>query len=102
MFDEFMQIATSYGIWTAMFLGLLVYLLADSRRREIKYQQTVEKLADRLAVVHDIKEELKEIRTGITRTKKGVKNEKKDSKKEFLDQPCGGCDLTSATAGCES
>ena len=103
MFDGFIEIAASYGIWTAMFLGLLVYLLADSRKREIKYQQTVEKLADRLAAVHEIREDIKEIKLGQQRSKRaGGKNEKKDSQKEFLAKPCGVGDLAAAAAGCES
>ena len=101
MLDGFIEIAASYGIWTAMFLGLLVYLLTDSRKREIKYQQTVEKLADRLAVVEDIREELKELRLGLQKTKRGGRNEKKDSQKEFLAKPCGVGDSVAAAVGCE-
>lgn len=102
MVDGFMQIATSYGIWTAMFLSLLVYLLADSRRRETKYQQTVEKLADRLATVHDIKDDIKELKDGLLRSKRGGRNEKKDSKKELLDKSCGMVDPATPAFGCES
>ena len=101
MFEQFMQIAASYGIWAAMFLGLLIYLLADSRKREARYQQTVEKLADRLAVVHDIKEELKELREQTLRVKRGGKNEKKIQEKKLWDQSCGRGDFASAAVGCE-
>lgn len=65
MWDQLGQIAATYGIWAAMFIGLLVYLLQDSRQREAKYQQVVEKLTVHLDVVNDIKEDVLEIKSEI-------------------------------------
>ena len=102
MIDEFLKVAASYGIWAAMFMALLIYLLADGRRRESKYQQTVEKLADRLAVVHEIKEDINELKRWAFSARRRGKNEKKDSQKELLDKSCSRSDATASACGCES
>ncbi len=65
MWDEIFKLALSNGIWATMFVGLLIYLLKDSSKREKKYQETITKLGSHLGVVEDIKEEIKEIRTAI-------------------------------------
>ena len=37
VFEEILNLAISNGLWAVLFLMLLVYVLKDSRRREIKY-----------------------------------------------------------------
>ena len=68
-----MREALTNGIWAMLFVGLLVYLLQDSARREKKYQDTISKLNSHLDIVQDIKEDIREIRSNFI--KKGGKNE---------------------------
>ena len=46
MWEEIFKLAVSNGIFAVMFLGLLIYQLKDSGRREKKYQDTLEKLSN--------------------------------------------------------
>lgn len=51
------------------FGALFVWLLMDTNKknadREAKYQQTIENLASNIAVIEDVKEDVKEIKTII-------------------------------------
>ena len=78
MWEEILAIAFGYGLIPAMFVGLLVYVLRDGKRREEKYQQTNEKLADALEIVQVIHEDVKELK-------------KKAKRKQSCrsDTPCG-------------
>ena len=76
MWQEIFNLALSNGIWSAMFLGLLIYELKDSAKREKKYQDTISKLNEHLDAVSDIKEEVKEIRKAVMAGKVKRKNEK--------------------------
>lgn len=62
MWEELLKLALSNGIWAVLFCGLLVYQLKDSKKREIKYQSTIETLAANLEVVNDIKETVMEVK----------------------------------------
>ena len=46
MWEEIFNLALSNGLWAVLFLGLLAYVLRDSRRRERKYQATVDALIE--------------------------------------------------------
>ena len=70
MWEEVFKLALSNGIWAVMFVGLLIFQLKDSAKREKKYQDTIAKLNQHLDTVQDIKEELKEIRQ-IIRKQRG-------------------------------
>lgn len=61
MWEEIISVAINYGLMSALFVGLLVWVLRDSKARETKYQAMVNKLHDALAVVHDIQKETKAI-----------------------------------------
>ena len=65
MFQKIMELALTNGIWSALFVGLLIYQLKDSAKREKKYQDTIQKLNSHLDIVEDIKEEIKEIRSAV-------------------------------------
>lgn len=52
----------SEGIFLALFIWLLIDTKKDSKEREIKYQETIEKLADKFNVVEDIKSDVEEIK----------------------------------------
>ena len=77
MLEEIFRIALTNGIWSALFVGLLVYQLKDSSKREKKYQDTITKLNCHLDMVESIKEEVKEIRVAIINSAKVNKNGKK-------------------------
>lgn len=66
MWEEIFRLALSNGIWAVLFVGLLVYQLKDSAKREKKYQETITKLNAHLDAVEDIKQELMEIRQIIS------------------------------------
>jgi len=70
MWEEIFKLALSNGIWAVLFVGLLVYQLKDSAKREKKYQETIAKLNSHLDSVMDIKEEIKEIRCAILKSVK--------------------------------
>lgn len=78
MWEKIINLAIQNGLFAVLFLGLLIYLLRDSSKREKKYQQTIESLNRNLNIVEDIEEDVKEIKQNlnskITRTKKQIKN----------------------------
>ena len=83
MWEKIVNLAISNGLFAVLFLGLLIYLLRDSRSREQKYQSTIEKLGNSLEMVKDVKEDVNEIKQRLTNTKisiKKVKVEKTDEK----------------------
>ena len=83
MWEKIFNLAISNGLFAVLFLGLLIYLLKDSRSREQKYQSTIEKLGNSLEMVKDVKEDVNEIKQRLTNTKisiKKVKVEKTDEK----------------------
>ncbi len=62
MWEKIFNLAISNGIWAVLFLALLVFQLNDSKKRETKYQQTIETLGRSLEVVNDVKEDVEEIK----------------------------------------
>ena len=57
MWEEIMKLAIGNGLWAALSCALLGYLLRDSRRREQKYIEIIESLAERMKLVDKIKED---------------------------------------------
>ncbi|MEG1612717.1 MAG: BhlA/UviB family holin-like peptide [Clostridia bacterium] len=55
------KIVAANGVWAVLFLFLLIYELKDSRSREQRYIHTISSLTDRLEVVNDIQDEVKEL-----------------------------------------
>ncbi|MCL2369973.1 MAG: BhlA/UviB family holin-like peptide [Firmicutes bacterium] len=45
MWEEIMQIVISSGIWAILFCSLLAYQLKDGQKRELQYQETIERLS---------------------------------------------------------
>lgn len=62
MWDKVIELATTNGIWALLFCSLLVFELKDSRSREKKYQNTIERLSTSLDCMHEIGEDIVEIR----------------------------------------
>jgi len=69
MWEEILNLAIQNGLWAVLFLGLLIYQLRDSRNRETKYQNTIEKLNFHLDVVKDIKTDTENIKEDIAEIK---------------------------------
>ncbi|EES50414.1 BhlA/UviB family holin-like peptide [Clostridium botulinum] len=63
--DELIRAALSQGLGYGMFACLLVYVLKTTGERETKYQNLLDKMADKFNVVEDIKEDVKEIKLKI-------------------------------------
>ncbi len=83
MWEQIVNLAISNGLFAVLFLGLLVYQLRDSRSREQKYQNTIEKLGDSLGIVKQVKEDVEEIKDKINsknvwKKSKGVSVEEKN------------------------
>ena len=78
MWEEIFNLALNNGLWAVLFLILLVYVLKDSKSREAKYQETIETLAESLEIIHEVREDVQEIKN--TLTKRTSTKEKKEEK----------------------
>ena len=67
--ESFISMAVNNGIWAALFVGLMIYILKDSDKREKKYQLIIEKLAKNLEKVNDIADMTKEVKKDVTEIK---------------------------------
>ena len=81
MWEKIFNLAINNGLWAVLFLVLLFYVLKDSRAREKKYQETIEKLGDCVATVEDIKEDVKQIKITIE-SKPSVLRKKREVNKD--------------------
>ena len=73
MWEEIFKLAISNGIFAVMFLGLLIYQLKDSGRREKKYQDTLEKLSNGYNHLSNVESDLKNVRSDIEDIKSDIK-----------------------------
>lgn len=82
MWEQIVNLAISNGLFAVMFLGLFVYQLRDSKNRETKYQETIEKLGDSLQVVKEVKEDVEMIKEKLddisTKKKRGKVSEEQN------------------------
>lgn len=82
IWEQIISMVVSNGIFATLFVGLFCYQLKDSKKREEKYQKTIEDLTVHLDIIEDVKEDVEELKEIIIvsknkRTKK-EKNEKLD------------------------
>ncbi len=77
MWDNIFNVAITNGIFAALFVALLVYELKDSRKREAKYQNTIDNLSNKLNTVDEIKQDVTEIKQCLKKSPRR-KNEKVD------------------------
>ena len=61
MWEQIMEAAAANGIWALLFLGLLIYQLKDSKKREEKYTATINSLTEGLSALEGIKQDIKSI-----------------------------------------
>ncbi len=80
MWKEIVNLAIQNGLFAILFLGLLVYSLKDSSKREKKYQQTIENLNKNLNIVENIEKDILEIKNNLERPAKRVKKEAEGAK----------------------
>lgn len=78
IWEEILGLAVSNGIFAVLFVFLLFYQLKDSRKREGKYQETVDKLSKHLDEALDIKEDIAEVKSMVCFKLKEKKNEAKN------------------------
>ena len=73
MNTELIALIAKSGIWAVLFVSLLYYVLNDARRRESKYQKIIDKLADKLDCVEEIKANVVEIKENCRKNSKTLK-----------------------------
>lgn len=78
MWEQIVNLAISNGLFAVLFLGLLIYQLRDSRSREQKYQDTIEKLGNSLEIVKQVKEDVEDIKV-IVNSKYSRKSKLKEN-----------------------
>lgn len=79
MENEILKLASSQGIWAALSVGLIFYILkAQEKRdvhqeeREVKYQEIILNLTDKLNLVEDVKNDVEEIKEFIFKRNKSL------------------------------
>ncbi len=60
--NEIVSMIVANGLWAVLFCCLLAYELRDSRRREIRYNETIRSLSERLSTVNAVKSDTEEIK----------------------------------------
>lgn len=73
IWNKILEVAAANGLWALLFVGLLVFELQDSRRRESKYQDTISALTRDLDALQDVETEVKEIKTVLVHVSTGRK-----------------------------
>jgi len=68
MWDQIVEYMAANGVWALLFLGLLVYQLKDSKKREDKYTATINSLTEGLNALEGIKQDIKSIIQSIDAT----------------------------------
>ena len=82
MWADILDLAIKNGLWAVLFLGLLIFVLKDSKQRERKYQQTIKDLMEHLGIVKEIKKEVEEVKEVVFLKRKVKKQDKQESKDE--------------------
>lgn len=66
--NELMSIDVSQISFAALFVWLLLDTNKKNQAREEKYQETIDKLAENIGVIQEVKEDVEEIRDIIQKT----------------------------------
>ena len=86
MWEKIFNLALQHGLWAVLFLGLLIYVLNDSRKREKKYQDTIADLTKNLGIVQVIKLEVQEIKDLVNKITTKKKNKSKETQEEASNE----------------
>lgn len=62
IWNEIISIVVSNGVFAILFVGLFVYQLKDSSKRELKYQKTIEELTKHLSTLEEVKRDICDIK----------------------------------------
>ena len=79
LWEQIISVVVSNGIFATLFVGLFCYQLKDSRRREQKYQKTIEDLTVHLDLIEDVKEDVQELKAIVMTKGRTKKDETKES-----------------------
>ena len=75
MEEQLLRLAAGNGIWATLFVALFLYTIYDSRHREEKYQQTIEKNQEIIqSLSNDIKGDVKGTREEVSEIKQDVEH----------------------------
>ena len=73
MEDFFLDAAASNGVWAALSLALIFFILRAQERRDAKqdereqnYQKIIEELTQKLHIITDMREDIEKIRDAVT------------------------------------
>ena len=73
MEDFFLDAAASNGVWVALSLALIFFILRAQERRDAKqdereqnYQKIIEELTQKLHIITDMREDIEKIRDTVT------------------------------------
>ena len=66
LWQEIISVIISNGIFAILFVYLFYYQLRDSKRREEKYQKTIEQLSEHLGVIEQINEDVEYLKDVVT------------------------------------
>lgn len=84
MWHDVINLALNSGLWAVLFLGLFVFVIKDSTKREQKYQQTIKDLTSHLGIVKGIKEDIDEIKIVVYKKKKAKSSHKNNTLKSEI------------------
>ena len=72
MNEKLVELAATQGIWTLISVSLILYILKNQEKRDINqeereknYQIIISNLSDKLNIIEDIKEDIKEIKNKV-------------------------------------
>jgi len=65
MEQEIIKFALSNGIFAALFVWLLFYVLRENSKREAELRATIDRLAEKFEILKDIEEGLKSLKEDI-------------------------------------
>jgi preprotein translocase subunit YajC len=65
IFEKIIALAVDNGIMAALFVGLLVFVIRDTAKREQKYQAVIDELTKNLKIVQEIHKDVIDIKRDI-------------------------------------
>ncbi len=72
MEHEVLKLASTQGVWAALSVALIFYILKAQEKRDIKqegrecnYQQIISNLTNKLNVIEDVKKDVEEVKSYI-------------------------------------
>ncbi len=81
MEDFFLDIASSNGIWAALSLALIFFIIRAQEKRDAKqdereqnYQKIIEELTQKFKIIEDVKDDVEKIKDIITSYTNSDKN----------------------------